>query len=79
MKKLYKFETRVGDFYLSVHTNGRFYIFLEDDLIDHYHSIPAALDELTGGHCPWPLVDGILTDTSSLGISDDLSHWDKVP
>lgn len=74
MKRLYKFPTRVGDFFICIHTNGRYYVWFEDELIDHYINIPHLLDELTRGHCPFPSVG----DPEQFNISEDLSEWVKL-
>jgi len=52
----------------------RWIVFAEDENLGSYHSPQAALDDLAGGHVPFP--SGI--DTSSLPIPDDLSEWHQL-
>lgn len=74
MKKLYRFKTRVGYFYI-VDSNGRFCIFFEDERLDCYSTIQQALDDLVGGH-GWSNSSGV--DSSTLDISDSLSDWERL-
>jgi len=52
----------------------RWVVFAEDENLGSYHSPQAALDDLTGGHVPFP--SGI--DTSLLPIPGDLSEWHQL-
>ena len=76
MRLLYKFDTRVGTFYIGQSDDGRFHpLFQGDDLGSYAHPWQAA-EELAGGHtCSVVGVD----DTSVLGIPMHHLEWEQVP
>jgi hypothetical protein len=74
MKKLYRFQTRVGWFFIA-ERNGRFCAVFGNEPLDCYATLQQALDDLAGGHTHWPSMG---VDPASLDISDDLSDWEPV-
>lgn len=75
MKKLYRYRTGIGPFYIAWSERDRYYHALfEDETLCHYPSIQQVLDELTGGHSE--SAGGV--DTWTLGISDDISEWEPL-
>lgn len=73
MRKVYKFVTRVGPFYLATQAD-RWHVLFEDDSLGSYLSTAHAIDDLCGGHTFSP---GGNIDTSELGIPDELSEWER--
>lgn len=74
MKPLYYWKTRVGTFYIAQSADGRFHPVFDGEDLGSYTSIQQALDDLTGGHT-FSLSGG--HDTSELGISDEISEWQR--
>lgn len=54
---------------------SRWWVCWNDEDLDHFHDPRAALDDLTGGHVPWPS-SGI--DPSDCGLPDDFSEWSPL-
>jgi hypothetical protein len=76
MKLLYKWDTRVGTFYIGQSADGRYHpIFGGDDLGSYEHPWQAT-EDLACGHKR--SVVGI-DDTSALGIPEHHSKWERLP
>lgn len=74
MKKLYKFETRVGSFYIWQGSDG-FHPSLEDGKwLGHYETPQQAIYALANGETFWP--DDI--DPSTAGLSEDVDDWELL-
>lgn len=68
----YRVRTRAGAFELRL--RGEFWdILFREESLGSYHSPEAAIDDLVGGHT---FSCGV--DTSTLGISDELSDWECI-
>ena len=68
-------ETRIGTFRIVERADG-FHVEFEDEHLDGpFRSAQHALDDLAGGHTPWPASGA---DPSTLGLSDDLSDWAQL-
>ena len=74
MKRIFYCETRIGRFYIAEH-NGRFHPLYDDESLGSYVSVKQAIDDLAGGHA-FSISSGI--DTSTLGISDEVTDWKKT-
>lgn len=74
MRKLYYFKTRIGTFYIAEH-NARFHPVFDEDSLGSYVTAQQAAEDLAGGHT-FSISSGI--DTSSLGIPEDVSEWNRV-
>jgi hypothetical protein len=72
MKPVYYWKTRIGVFYIAQSADGRFHPVFDGEDLGSYATIQLALGDLTGGHVS-PFPRGV--DTSTLGISDELSEW----
>lgn len=75
MKKLYKHPTRLGPVFIAQRHDGRFCVIWEDEPLDCYHSIPAALDDIAGGYVRTS-PDG--TANALIGVSGELSDWTPI-
>ncbi len=75
MKRLYKWQTRIGPFYLAEQDSGRFHILYENENLGSYATAQQACEDLANGHTPF-VSTGI--DPSTLGIDDNVSEWERV-
>jgi hypothetical protein len=76
MKLLYKWDTRVGTFYIGQSADGLYHpIFGGDDLGSYLHPSEAT-EDLARGRTYF--VVGI-DDTSVLGIPEHDSEWERLP
>jgi hypothetical protein len=76
MKLLYKWDTRVGTFYIAQSADGRYHpIFGGDDLGSFEHLWQATEDLARGHKCSVVGVD----DTSALGIPEHHFEWEHLP
>lgn len=57
------------------HSDGRWRAYWNDEYLDGYHRADAALDELLGGHIPWPS-SGI--NPADCGLPEELADWDEI-
>jgi len=73
-KLLYKFETRIGPFYMG-EIHGRHQPIYEGESLGSYAHAWQAAEDLLGGHT-FSISSGI--DTSSLGIRVELEEWKKI-
>lgn len=73
MQKLFVFQTRIGPFYI-VRIKDRFHPYFDGETLGSYINPEQAVDDLAGGHT-FSIRGGV--DTSSLGIPDDLSEWER--
>ena len=78
-KHLYSFETRVGTFYISQSTDGRFHPVYDDESLGSYKHPWQAAEDLAGDHTFTCMFGAQVLDTSLLGISADLSDWTRLP
>jgi hypothetical protein len=69
----YRFETKVGWFYL-VPRDGGWDACFGEERIGWYGNARLAADDLAGGHTFTPSCG----DTSELGISENLGDWEWV-
>jgi len=74
MRKLYKWNTSIGPFFIAEHER-RFHVLYENESLGSYATSVQAADDVAGGHT-FSAGPGI--DTAALGISDQLSHWERV-
>lgn len=68
------FKNRTGRWTILL-KNGRWWVYWNEEDLDHFHSPRAALEDLTGGHLPWPS-SGI--DPSECGLPDEFSDWSPL-
>ena len=76
MKLLYSFATRVGTFYIGQSPDGRFHPIYDDESLGSYAHDWQASEDLVGGHTFTP---SQLSDTSQLGIPEDIGEWERLP
>lgn len=74
MRRLFKYETRRGDFYLCQSDDGRFHPCFENEALGSYETIHQALEDLEGGYTFWPSVG----DPSAFNIPGDLEDWERL-
>jgi hypothetical protein len=74
MRKLYKWNTSVGPFYIA-ELDGRFLVIFDDESLGSYATAAQAVDDLAGGHT-FSAGPGI--DTAAIGISDNLAEWQRI-
>ena len=74
MHKLFKWNTSIGPFYIAAH-EGRYLVIFDDESLGSYATPALAVDDLAGGHT-FSAGPGI--DTATLGISDELTDWERV-
>jgi hypothetical protein len=75
MKLLYKWDTRVGTFYIGQSADGRYHpIFGGDDLGSYLYPWQATEDLARGHKCSVVGID----DTSALGIPEHESEWERL-
>lgn len=68
-------STRIGPFFIVPKPRG-WYVMHDNDLLDGPFRTPQhAVDDLAGGHTPWPS-SGV--DPSTLGIPDDIGDWQRA-
>lgn len=72
----YDWKTREGLVESRPSDSGRYEVFFRGENLGSYHSPEAAADDVAGGHTFMPS-DG--TDLGMLGISHDLSEWERIP
>lgn len=75
MKLHYKWETKVGTFYIGQSKDGRFHPIFDDESLGSYAHPWQAAEDLAGGHTS--SVSGI-PDTGELGIPEHHTEWDPV-
>ena len=75
MKLLYKFETRVGTFYIGQSADGRFHPVYDGESLGSYAHPWQAAEDLAGGHTF--SVSGV-DDTSTLGIPEHHTEWEGM-
>lgn len=74
MRKLYRFDTRVGPFFIAEH-NGRYHPVFRDESLGSYATPQQAAEDLAGGHT-FSLPGGV--DPARLGIPSDVSEWERL-
>ena len=74
MRKLFVRNTRIGPFYIA-EIGGRFHPVFEDESLGSYARPDQAAEDVAGVHT-FSISSGI--DTSTLGIPEDLSEWERV-
>ena len=75
MRKLYRYNTSAGPFYIAEH-NGRFHPVFDDQSLGSYATAQLAAEDLANGHT-FSISGGL--DPSDLGIPDQLEDWEKMP
>lgn len=70
----FAYRTRRGVVSIEVR-GGRWHACFDSESLGSYVSAMQALDDLLGGHTFSP-PGGV--DTSTLGLPDDLSEWDRI-
>ncbi|TVQ80837.1 MAG: hypothetical protein EA380_02945 [Phycisphaeraceae bacterium] len=80
MKILLSFQTKAGTFYIGQSNDGRFHPIYDDESLGSYAQIWQATEDLamnaTFSVCHSQT--GTLLDTSTLGIPEDPSEWERV-
>ena len=74
MKLLYKFETRIGTFYIG-QQDGRYHPVFDNESLGSYSKDWQAAEDLAGGHT---FSISSCIDTSTLGIPADLEEWEAL-
>jgi len=72
---LYKYETRVGVFYIGQTPDGRYHPIFRDESLGSYAQAWQAAEDLAGGHTF--SATGV-QDTSTLGIPSELVEWQQM-
>jgi hypothetical protein len=75
MKLLYKWSTRVGDFFIGQTSDGRYHPIYDEESLGSYSQPWQAAEDLAGGHTF--SATGV-DDTSVLGIPEHHSEWEKL-
>ena len=75
MKLLYKFDTRVGTFYIGQSRDGRFHPIFDDESLGSYKHPWQAAEDLAGGHTF--SVSGV-DDTAVLGSPEHHTEWERI-
>lgn len=75
MKRLYSWQTRIGKFYIA-EINGYFHPVFDDEPLGAYGTPQQAAEDLANGHTDFPSCG---VDPSTLGISDDVTEWHRLP
>ena len=80
MKRLCKYSTRAGNFYIAQSRDGRFHPVYDDESLGSYASIIQAIDDLVCNATFSVLhpSSGAIIDTSELGIPDSPAEWERV-
>lgn len=71
---MWLFRSKVGTFKIALHNNGRFGLWIGDELLGSYHSPHAAADDVymyATGHWPWDQQMMVLEPC-------DLGEWQQV-
>lgn len=74
MKMLFKYETKIGIFYIG-EQDGRYHPFFDGQSLGSYAHDWQAAEDLAEGHT-FSIPSGI--DTSTLGIPNELEEWEKI-
>lgn len=72
---LYRYETRVGTFFIGRSEDGRFHPLFEGESLGSYDQDFHATEDLAGGHTI--SVPGV-EDTAALGIPERPSEWERM-
>lgn len=75
MKPLYKFNTKIGTFYIAQSSDCRFHPLYDNESLGSYAEPWQAAADLAGGHT-FSIPCG--QDTSLLGIPKHHSEWESV-
>jgi hypothetical protein len=75
MKPIYKWDTKIGTFYICQSSDGRFHPVFENDSLGSYSQAWQASEDLAGGHT-FTISSG--KDTSELEIPEHTNDWEKV-
>lgn len=75
MRKLFRFETQRGPFFIAGERD-RFHVVFEDESLGSYATPQQAAEDVAGGHTFSP-PGGF--DTATLGIPYDVSEWERLP
>jgi hypothetical protein len=74
MRNLYARDTRIGTFYIA-EAEGLFHIIYDEESLGSYARPEQAAEDVAGGHT-FSISSGI--DTSTLGIPNDLTEWQRL-
>jgi hypothetical protein len=73
---LYRFDTRLGPFFITRNrTDGRYHVFFNDQSIYSFPNAARAAADLSCGACP-AVGEGV--DPGMLGIPGNLSGWQAI-
>ncbi len=77
MKRLLKFNTKAGTFYIGQSNDGRFHPIYNNESLGSYEQIWQAAEDLSLNvtYSALHFETGDLLDTSELGIPSDPSEW----
>lgn len=75
MRKLYKWPTRIGAFYVGQSEDGRFHPIYDNESLGSYATAQQAAEDLAGGHT-FSISSG--QDTAELGIPYDVTEWERI-
>lgn len=71
----YRYSTRSGAFLILVDEHGKWHALFEDEHLDGpFLTAQHALDDLAGGHTPWPNCG----DPSRFGLPDEIGDWTPI-
>ena len=74
MRKVYRYKTSVGPFYIAEH-EGRYHPMFHDESLGSYADAQQAVEDLAGGHT-FSIAGGI--DPSAFGIPGRLEDWEQI-
>lgn len=74
-KMLYRWNTRVGEFFIGQSDDGRFHPVFKGESYGSYSQTWQASEDLAHGHTY--SITGV-TDIKSLGIPDHVREWERV-
>ncbi|GAB5387018.1 MAG: hypothetical protein Alis3KO_41410 [Aliiglaciecola sp.] len=75
MNPKYKWNTRIGTFYICQSRDGRFHPVFENESLGSYAQAWQAAEDLAGGHT-FSISSG--EDTSELEIPDHSDEWERI-
>lgn len=75
MRLIYKYETKIGVFYIGQSNDGRFHPIFDDENLGSYSKAWQATEDLAGGHT-FSISNGM--DNALLDIPEHPSDWEQL-